>query len=106
MQEDQPHLINIEQKQNVMVFWQGFNIHIGFDPVWLQEQGLVHITVQSENRQRIPVTETGYLSAYFPLDFVSEYASIEGFVIEWLDEFAELQEWQDYYQASRQLSLF
>lgn len=87
-----------------MLIWNGIKIMITHTPNYC---GVVdHIELHVENRERIPVTETGYRSHFLHESVIEPYGSALAFVQAWLDHEALDPEWRAYELASRQMSLF
>jgi hypothetical protein len=62
--------------------------------------------VEAENRQRLPITETGYRSYFLHPDEVEAAGGPAAYVLAWLGEEAQSPKWKRHVEASRQLSLF
>ncbi|MEI4235091.1 hypothetical protein [Roseovarius sp. D22-M7] len=60
----------------------------------------------AEDRQPLPLTETGYRSHFLPGGIVEDYGGVEGYVRVWLDHEAESPDWKKRKDAARQMSLF
>ncbi len=71
-----------------------------------QDLFVAHLTVQAENKQRLPFTETGYRSPFLHPDSVEAAGGPDAYVLAWLDHAAGSTEWKRYIEASRQFSLF
>lgn len=87
-----------------MLIWNGIKIMIAHTPNYCTN--IDHIELHAEDRQRLPVTETGYCSCFLFENQVEPYGSALAYVQAWLDREASKPEWRAYEQASRQLSLF
>ena len=87
-----------------MLLWNGIKIMVTHTP---NKFGVVdHIELHAEDRQRLPVTETGYRSHWVYEDQLEPYGSALAFVQAWLDQEALKPAWRAYVEASRQLDLF
>jgi hypothetical protein len=84
--------------------WEGMTMTITYTPKRFAD--FDHIEVLTQNRQPIPITETGYRSHFLHHEALAPYTTAHDFVIAWLEHDAKLPEWQALKQASRQLSLF
>lgn len=94
--------------------WDGITVEVSYEPEWvggLAEifgEPLAHLQVRSVSPERaaLPVSETGYRSAFV----VGSVVMIEGgpvaFVRDWLDEAANDPEWKRIQDEKRQLALF
>lgn len=87
-----------------MLIWNGIKIMVTHTPNYCGE--IDHVELHAEDRQRLPVTETGYRSHFCHESQVEPYGSALAFVQAWLDFEAMKPEWRAYEFASRQLSLF
>jgi hypothetical protein len=87
-----------------MLIWNGIKIMVTHTPNRFGETD--HIELNVENRQRIPVTETGYRSHFCHESQIEPYGSALAFVQAWLDNEAMKSEWRSYVESSRQLDLF
>ena len=92
--------------------WQGIAIEISFTPDWSRAyrevygHPLTHIEVRAENKQPLPITETGYYSLFVPACEVEENGGPLAYVKTWLDVNAESDDWKEYCEEQRQGSLF
>lgn len=82
-----------------IITWRGIRIEITFTP---KKFGMIeHIELHAENRQALPVTETGYRSHFIPIGTAQQEGGAIAYVIAWLDFEAERTRW-----SGAQLSLF
>lgn len=94
-----------------ILIWEGITIEVSYDPDWLNMKG-PHKTAHLELRvlepksAMIPVTETGYRSAFIAQGVVEEGGGPEKFTKDWLDYEATKPEWKNRHGDSNQLSLF
>ena len=92
--------------------WNGIAIEISFTPDWSRAYRevygyrLTYTQVRSENKQRLPITETGYYSLFLPAPTIEENGGPVGYVEAWLNAEADSEEWKDYCEGQRQGSLF
>ena len=92
--------------------WQGIAIEISFTADWsnafreVYGYSLTHTEIRAENKQRLPITETGYKSAFLPTSTIEEQGGPLGYVEAWLNAEADSQEWTNYCEEQRQGSLF
>lgn len=98
--------------QHLKLVWDSINIQITYNPdyseVFREVYGrpLAHLEIESENRQRLPMTETGYRSHFTAAAEIEAYGTPVDFVELWLEETAKNKEWQEYKKERQQLSLF
>jgi hypothetical protein len=64
------------------------------------------LEVESDNRQQIPITETGYKSHFLSAEELATYGGPIDYVIAWLDVAAEAAAWRDTEERRKQYSLF
>lgn len=88
-----------------MLIWNGIKIMVIHTPHYCKVD-IDHIELRAENRERLPVTETGYRSHFCHESLIEPYGSALAFVQAWLDHEALDPGWRAYVQASQQLSLF
>ena len=88
-----------------MLIWNGIKIMVTHTPQYCKVD-IDHIELHVENRERIPVTETGYRSHFCHESHIEPYGSALAFVQAWLDHEAMKPDWQAYAAASQQLRLF
>lgn len=94
------------------ILWEGTRISIKHNPRWLYKDGddliVQHIEICSHDRERLPITETGYRSHFlYGADALSEFSDdAKAYVAAWLTEAAQTKDWQEHCDAQRQLSLF
>ncbi len=65
---------------------------------------LVHVKVRAG--ERLPTTETGFRSLFLSMQRLTEAGGLVAFVQAWLDDSAQLTQWQEYLQTQQQLNLF
>lgn len=65
-----------------------------------------HLEIESDNRQALPITETGYKSHLLSEQELSSYGGAVEYVMAWLDIAAESAEWRDAQERRKQYSLF
>jgi len=85
--------------------WEGRTIRLSYTPRrWTV---IDHIEIVAEDRDPLPITKTGYKSHFFgPVEPALDIEEVTAFVVDWLNEDAQTQAWQDYLEQSKQLSLF
>lgn len=94
--------------------WRGVTVEISYEPEWLGGlaeavgEPLAHLQVRSVSPERaaLPVTETGYRSAFIAGSVITLEGGPVSFVREWLDEAASDPSWKSSQDAARQLALF
>ena len=69
------------------IIWRGVVIEIRHTPNWLGTERH-HVEIEARPRTPLPVTETGYRSAFLAPDALEDYRNAAAFVQEWLDEAA------------------
>lgn len=86
-----------------IITWHGIAVEISLRKDWPID-GTHHLELKA--KEPLPVTQTGYRSAFLPADAFEGYPTLEGYVRAWLDMKAKSAQWQKQQQARRQLSLF
>ncbi|TWB15544.1 hypothetical protein FBZ89_114138 [Nitrospirillum amazonense] len=95
--------------QPCRIVWQGIPIDVTYEANWLSMDGdgvTAHLEVRAENRRRLPFTETGYRSHFLPRGIVEAAGGSAAYVLAWLEEAAQSEDWRQYRNAESQLSLF
>ena len=91
--------------QTRIIIWEGRSIRLSYTPRYCD--AIDHVEITAEDRQPLPVTETGYRSHFFgPVTPALTIDDVEHMVVAWLDGEAKGKSWQDYVCRARQLSLF
>lgn len=85
------------------VTWENRSIEVSYKANWLNT-GYWHIELRSDDP--LPVTSTGYRSAFVAAESIESAEAVESYVLEWLDHAAEDKTWKIQVQNSRQLDLF
>jgi len=85
------------------IVWDGIALSIFHTPNWLNS-GFHHIELRAD--QKLPVTETGYLSHFIHQDEFALFEDVAAFVEQWLNASATSKDWIKFKEESRQLSLF
>ena len=91
------------------IVWEGIALSVRWNPTWPGKVGdgaLAHLELVAENRQRLPMTATGYRSHFVPRSEVEAYGGPVAYARAWLDHEAQSPAWKAHAAASRQLSLF
>ncbi|MDB4680908.1 hypothetical protein OAE72_03060 [Akkermansiaceae bacterium] len=88
--------------------WAGIKIEVTYKPQWCKLTNTSHLEVCSltPERARLPITETGYRSHFFPEESAMSEEDVQERVTVWLDEKSESKEWQVYPRDRAQLELF
>ena len=94
--------------------WRGITVEISYEPEWLGGlaeafgEPLAHLQVRSVSpaRAAVPVTETGYRSAFIAGSVITLEGGPVAFVRDWLDEAANDPAWKSAQDEARQLALF
>ena len=89
--------------ETLSLVWDGRNIEVSYQANWLNS-GQWHLELRCA--QALPVTTTGYRSAFVPADVIESATEIEVYVLAWLDKAAEDPVWQRSVYDNRQLKLF
>jgi hypothetical protein len=85
------------------VVWDGRSVEVSYQANWLNS-GQWHIELRCGDP--LPVTTTGYRSAFISTDIIEDAVEIEGYILAWLDHAAEDPAWERSVEESRQLKLF
>lgn len=81
------------------ITWRNVKIEITFTP---EKFGMVeHIELRTANKEKLPVTETGYRSHFIPMGTTTAHGGAVAFVTAWLDNEAARSGW-----SNDQMSLF
>lgn len=83
--------------------WEGREIEVSYQANWLNS-GQWHLELRST--EPLPVTSTGYRSAFLSSEIIKEASEIEEYVLGWLDHAADDPAWKRFVEDSRQLKLF
>lgn len=86
------------------IVWEGIEIEITYAAASILARS--HLELRSKNKERIPVTETGYRSEFLHQGEVEDGGGPEAYTLAWLNHMAKSAEWKAYRQSSQQLSLF
>ena len=90
--------------------WQGIPLSVSYCPEpWTSFRqvygyALAHLGVKAPCP--LPITGTGFRSAYLPAHEIEAEGGPVAFVLAWLDQEASLPGWQATKEQARQLSLF
>lgn len=84
--------------------WQGIAITIRHTPQ--RFAGYDHLEIVSQDKQRLPITETGYRSHFLLPEELAEFGDPCGYVIAWLDHEGNSNAWRASIEKQAQLSLF
>lgn len=87
----------------VPLHWQGHDIAVSYQRNWLNS-GNWHIELRCD--APLPVTQTGYRSAFLPDAELEGEADLLAHVTAWLDEAAQSKDWLRHVEDSRQGTLF
>jgi len=93
--------------------WQGITIDIKHDDAWTVIKDLdvhiQHLEVQRRDEGQLPVTSTGYRSAFltdYQDFFLLKQKGVVNFVRDWIDLEGQSKEWKSYVEAFKQFDLF
>jgi len=95
-----------ERYQITCATWRGITLEIRHCSMWSKIAEIDHIEVKSEDRQVLPVTETGYRSLFIKPEYIEAHGNAQAYVLGWLDEEAKSPEWTRKEADGKQLSLF
>ena len=65
---------------------------------------MAHLEIRCN--EKLPITETGYKSHFILEPNIREYGGVEKFIIDWLNEASQSEEWKAHKLQSDQYSLF
>ena len=94
--------------------WRGITVEISYEPEWMGSlteafgEPLAHLQVRtvSPERAALPITGTGYRSAFIAGAVITMEGGPVTFVRDWLDEAATSPDWKKQQDAARQFALF
>lgn len=89
--------------------WRGIAIRIAFAPVSFggsENYRVSHFDIETDAREPLPITETGYRSHFLPPDEVEDAGGPVAYVVAWLDHAAQSPDWKRREDEMRQGSLF
>jgi hypothetical protein len=98
--------------QTLSIIWNTISIEVMYNDDWSKAYretygyGMAQLEIRSQDKQRLPMTETGYRSHFTPAPDINDHGGAEKFVRDWLDHEAQSRAWKAYVKHSRQLSLF
>ena len=95
-----------EQYEVSRVKWRGIAMDVRHCRNWLNQDGTDHIEVETDGREELPITQTGYKSHFIASVCIAEAGTATNYVLLWLDHAAQSPEWRKREAAARQLSLF
>lgn len=81
--------------KNLKILWKGLAIELTYNDDWskvyheIYRYSMAHLETRSENKYRLPITETGYLFHFKHSAEIEGYGSAEKFVINWLEHDAQ-----------------
>jgi hypothetical protein len=77
--------------QTIRFDWYGMAVSVTFSPDWsetykeTQGQALYHIEIESDGRRPLPMSETGYRSAFLASSVIEAWGGVEAYVRGWLN---------------------
>lgn len=95
--------------EHYALIWRGIEVTIVVQRDWtgLADCSYDHLEVMSRlPRQPLPMTETGYKSAFVPAGSIDELGGPLAYVTRWLDHAAKSSAWKAIERDTRQGSLF
>ena len=101
-----PAVKRADRYQATRATWRGIDIEIRHCPMWSKVAEIDHIEVISEDRQALPITETGYRSLFIKPEYIDAFGTAKAYVLGWLDEEAKSPNWNRKEADSKQMSLF
>jgi len=99
-------------EQQLSIVWNNVAIELTYNDNWsnvIRETygySLALLEIHSQDKQPLPITETGYKSHFTPASEIEEFGGAEKYVRHWLDQEAKSKEWKEYVRQSKQLTLF
>lgn len=104
MQEDQKRK---ERGYDVIkADWRGIGLTIRYHPTWSEAGGVAHLEIIADDRQILPITETGYKSHFLYPDEMKDFESPVALVIDWLEHEGGTERWKRREAEAKQMSLF
>ena len=97
------------ETEHYALIWRGIEVAIVFQRDWtgLADCSYDHLEMMSVvPRQPLPMTETGYKSAFVPAGSIDELGGPVNYVTRWLDHAAKSSAWKSIERDTRQASLF
>ncbi len=96
-----------DEKKVFQISWKRIPIEITFS-FMLKDivPQLVHLSIQSEDRIPLPITETGYRSKFLYLDEIDYHGGVIPYVEKWLEKCSQSKKWKQYEAKNLQLMLF
>ena len=92
------------------ITWNGTPITIHYCEDWLPNLTIdfvmAHLKIESDDRQPLPITGTGFKSHFIPAQEINDHGGAVAFVKAWLSHDAQSKEWTAYVEDQRQGSLF
>jgi hypothetical protein len=88
------------------IIWSAIEIRIRYWPKRFAGHDHIEVERMSPRHAPLPITETGYRSAFALPEVCASHGGVVAFVRAWLDDAAKSEAWQDHEGAARQLSLF
>lgn len=92
-----------EGYETFTLIWEDREIEVSYQERWLSSE-MWHLELRCA--ERLPVTETGFRSAFLPDDVFDNKTEVQEYVLSWLNEAAEDKAWKAYVEEARQLKLF
>ena len=94
----------MSDKQLESLTWEDIEIETSYSPSDIM--GYAHLELRTKNKEKLPVTETGYRSHFLKQGVVEEAGGPTAFVLAWLDMEANDPMWRRQQAAANQLELF
>lgn len=88
------------------ITWQDIPVTIRYNSTWPIAGHTVHLAIESANKARLPMTETGYKSHFVSPAEIETYGTAKAYVHAWLNEASHSDDWCEYVASQRQGCLF
>lgn len=97
------------QYKSQKVSWQNIDIEVRYCPNWSvgdDSCGFAHLEIISEDRQKLPITGTGYKSHFLPPEEITAFGGAIDYALAWLNEAGTSEPWLKHIENQRQGCLF
>lgn len=89
------------------ILWEDIEIEITYETEKWGSIDHIEIRSISPEKARIPITKTGYRSHFIPIGALEENGiTAKELVLEWIEKEAQSPEWKNYFESTRQKTLF
>lgn len=93
-----------KEEQHLKHIWRGIAMTITYKPHYANN--IAHLAIETETRERLPITETGYRSHFTAKADVEAFDNPIDYVEAMLNEAAQSKAWKKYETDRQQLKLF